>query len=298
MAGAPAILQYAPHLSETDFRRLAGYIHSNVGIKLPPQKKGLLESRLRKRLNRLDMNSYYDYTEYFFSPEGQQEELSHLIDAITTNKTDFFRESNHFTYLTETALPKLMRTTAKATKHIHIWSSACSRGDEPYTLAMVMEDFLTKQGFDFTITATDISIKVLNMAVKGVYDHDTIEPVPLNFRKKYLLRSKDKSKNMVRIVSDLRDRIHFKRMNLMEDFSFLKKFDVIFCRNVIIYFDAPTTRNLMQRICEQLKPGGFLFMGHSELLEHHLLPVVPTASTVYQKNKRQKEDPCPIELKS
>ena len=279
-------LQATPHLSETDFRQLAEYIHSTVGIKLPPQKKGLVESRLRKRLNHLGMTSYFEYTKYFFSPEGQQDELSHLIDAITTNKTDFFRESNHFTYLTETALPELMGTTARATKKIEVWSSACSRGDEPYTLSMVMDDFLKKRGFDFNITATDISLKVLNIATKAVYDHEIVDPVPLNFRRKYLLRSKDRSKNMVRIVPDLREKIQFKRLNLMEGFTFLKKFDVIFCRNVIIYFDAPTTRSLMQRMCEQLKPGGFLFMGHSELLEHHLLPIVPTASTVYQKNIR------------
>ncbi|MFA5904240.1 MAG: protein-glutamate O-methyltransferase CheR [Desulfobacula sp.] len=284
MKDAPVALQSTPHISGTDFKRLAGYIHSTVGIKLPPQKKGLLESRLKKRLNKLGMDSYYEYTEYFFSPEGQQDELSHLIDAITTNKTDFFREPNHFTYLTETALPELMQKKAKILKHIDVWSSACSRGDEPYTLAMVLDDFLTKQGFDFSITATDISSKVLNIATKGVYDHETIEPVPLNFRKKYLLRSKDESKNMVRIIPDLREKIQFKRLNLMESFTFLKKFDVIFCRNVIIYFDAPTTRNLMQRICGQLKPGGFLFMGHSELLEYHALPVEPAASTVYQKN--------------
>lgn len=286
MNTASVPIQMTLHISEGDFKRISEFIHSTVGIKLPPQKKGLVESRLRKRLSRLGMDSYKDYTDYLFSPAGMADELTHLIDAITTNKTDFFREPNHFTFLTEIALPELMRTTAKTLKHINVWSSACSRGDEPYTIAMVLEDFLPRHRFDFSITATDISLKVLDIAVKGVYDHDTIEPVPLNFRKKYLLRSKDKTNNRVRIVPGLRDKIQYRRLNLMEDFSFLKKFDIIFCRNVIIYFDPPTTRKLMARMCEQLKPGGFLFMGHSELLEHQLLPVLPVGSTVYQKTDK------------
>lgn len=283
MTHSTSTLQSMSGLSRADFKRLGEFIHEKLGIKMPEHKKNMLESRLRRRLNRLNMDSYSQYTEYFFSREGFKDELPHFIDVITTNKTDFFREPNHFKYLTKKALPELMAAKTGGVKQINVWSSACSRGDEPYSLAMVLDDFLRKRGFDYTVIATDISSKVLNIAVKGVYDHGTIEPVPFDLRKKYLLRSKDKKKNLVRIVPDLRAKVNFRQLNLMSDFRFPKKFDVVFCRNVIIYFDKSTTHDLMLRICRQIKTGGFLFMGHSEVLEISSLPIVPVVSTVYQK---------------
>lgn len=274
-----------PTLSLTDFKRLGSFIHSNLGIKMPDQKKGMVESRLRKRLKSLSMESYSQYIKFLFSPEGVKQELPHFIDAVTTNKTDFFREPNHFEYLIKNAVPELIRSKPTiGNKMINVWSSACSRGDEPYTLAMVLDDFLrNRPGVDFSITATDISLKVLETGARGVYDQSIVEPVPLMLKKKYLLKSRDRSKNIVRISPCLRKKIQFRQLNLMNEFRSQGKFDVIFCRNVTIYFDKSTTDDLMKRLISRIHVGGYLFMGHSELLDYRNLPVIPVASTVYQK---------------
>lgn len=273
-------------LSKSDFKDLGNFIHSNLGIKMPDIKRGMVESRLRKRLNHLNMNSYAEYCSYLFSAEGIVKELPYFIDEITTNKTDFFREPHHFNFMLEHALPDLVRNMgAGVGKKLMAWSSACSRGDEPYTLAMVLSEYgRVRKGFDFSILATDISTKVLETAVAGIYDSQIIEPVPMEYRKRYLLRSKDKKKDLVRIRPELRRKIIFRQMNLMDnDFRIKSTFDILFCRNVIIYFDKPTTDRLMVKLCDKLVPGGYLFMGHSELLDCSRLPVVAVAPTIYKR---------------
>lgn len=273
-----------PKLSERDFQEIGGFIHETFGIKMPDQKRGMVESRLRKRLKELEMTSYGQYKQFLFSQEGQAGELSHFIDAVTTHKTDFFREPKHFEYLEQHALPELIRLQQKQDiqRPISIWSCACSRGDEPYTLAMVLHN-LMRPGLDYSILATDISRKMLETGARGVYDHSQIEPVSMALRKKYLLRSRDKTRHLVRIIPELRQKIEFRQLNLINAFTFRTQFDVIFCRNVTIYFDKPTTDSLMERLCDRIRPGGYLFMGHSELLNPRSLPLVPVASTVYQK---------------
>lgn len=273
-------------LSKSDFRDLGSFIHSRLGIKMPDIKRGMIESRLRKRLNRLNMNSYGEYCSYLFSAEGMDKELPYFIDEITTNKTDFFREPHHFNFMLEYALPDLVRHSgAGVGKKLMVWSSACSRGDEPYTLAMVLSEYgRVQKGFDFSILATDISTKVLETALAGIYDAQIIEPVPMEYRRRYLLRSRDKKKNLVRIRPELRRKILFRQLNLMDkDFKIRHKVDLLFCRNVIIYFDKPTTDRLMVKLCDKLVPGGYLFMGHSELLDCSRLPVVPVAPTIYKR---------------
>lgn len=272
-------------MTEREFARFSEFIYDTCGIKMPPVKKTMLEARLQKRLRKLGLCSFKDYSEYLFSRAGTETELVHLIDVVTTNKTDFFREPAHFDYLVANALPELMvRTGAGLRKPLSIWSAGCSSGEEPYTLAMVLSEFSEQQNIAFSILATDICTTVLNKAKLAVYDEERVEPVPLALRRKYLLRGKGDQKGMVRIVPQLRNRITFRRLNFMDgDFGMREPMDIIFCRNVVIYFDKPTQERLLNKFYRQLIPGGYLFMGHSETLSGLDVLFVQMASTVYRK---------------
>ena len=275
-----------PLMGDKDFKRISEFIHSSFGIKLPPAKKIMLEGRLRKRLRSLGLDSFKLYCEYLFSPEGMKAECTHMVDVVTTNKTDFFREGAHFDYLVQNVLPELVgRYGLGVQTPLNVWSSACSTGEEPYTLAMVLHEFAEScPGFSYSIFATDISSRVLEKAIKAIYDHDRILPVPLALRKKYLLKGKNGGGRMVRIVPALRSRVSFRRLNLMdEEYHIREMMSVVFCRNVLIYFDRPTQEMLLARICNQLIPGGYLFTGHSETLHRMELPLIPVATTVYRK---------------
>lgn len=267
-----------------DFKRLGAFIHAELGIKMPDAKRGMVESRLRRRLTVLGMTSYSDYCTFLFSPAGMEKELVEFINVITTNKTDFFREGHQFVYLKETALPELMESGI-VRGSFSVWSSACSRGHEPYTLAMVLAEFgRTRGNLSFHILGTDISTRVLDIAKKAVYDHEEIEPVPLDLRKRYLLRSRDREKRLVRIVPGLRSRVKFRRLNLMDDqYPMVDQMDVIFCRNVMIYFERQTQEALLARLCRHLKAGGYLFVGHSEVIQCRKLPLVNRGASIYRK---------------
>lgn len=271
-------------LSDSDFNRLGVFIGNTCGIKMELPKRAMLESRLMKRLRATGIPTPHEYVDYLFSPEGQAHEQIHMIDAVTTNKTDFFREPAHFALLSETVLPGLL-DDGNARNNVFIWSAGCSTGEEPYTLAMVMSEYgAAHRNFKFRILATDISTRVLDAAEQGVYEEAKVEPVPMEIRRKYLLRSKDPSRRLVKIVPEVRSRIEFRRLNLMdENFAIHEPVDIIFCRNVIIYFDRPTQKRLMTRFIKHLRPGGCLFLGHSESLQGLNLPLVQAASTVYQR---------------
>ncbi len=272
-------------MTDREFARFSEFIYDTCGIKMPPVKKTMLEARLQKRLRKLGINSFKDYSEYLFSRTGTETELVHLIDVVTTNKTDFFREPAHFDYLVSQALPELMeRIGAGLRKPLSIWSAGCSSGEEPYTLAMVLSEFSEQQNISFSILATDICTTVLDKARLAVYDEERIDPVPLSLRRKYLLRGKGEQKGLVRIVPQLRHRITFRRLNFMDgDFGMREPMDIIFCRNVVIYFDKTTQERLLNKFYRQLIPGGYLFMGHSETLSGLDVPFVQMASTVYRK---------------
>ena len=276
-----------PSLAMADFRRLGKYIHAEFGIKMSDAKRGMVESRLRKRLNVLDISSYEEYCAFLFSPRGQKDELPYFINQITTNKTDFFRESKQFDYLKKKALPELLSSVPPGgAKTLYLWSSACSRGHEPYTLAMVLSEYAEQQNkrIGFSILGTDISTDVLNVAQKAIYTYEEIEPVPMALRKKYLLRSKDRSKNMVRIVPSLRSKVRLLRLNLMNKrYTSIEQMDIIFCRNVMIYFEKETQNQILHKLLSHLKPGGFLFMGHSEVIQHAEFPLKSVHTTIYQK---------------
>lgn len=276
----------ASGLSRRNFGRLSAFVSEHCGIRLPPAKKTMLEARLRRRLRALGMKSYDDYCDYLFGPEGQRDEVVRMIDQVTTNKTEFFRESVHFDYLVRTCLPRFCDAAkGGAWRKMILWSAGCSTGEEPYTLAMVLSEFReTRPGFRFSILATDISTRVLEKAALGIYDAESVAPVPPAMKLKYLLKSKDRSKGLVRVAPALRSQVSFRRLNLMdEDFGIREASDVIFCRNVIIYFDKPTQEELVNRLARRLAPGGHLFLGHSETLCGMDVPLVQMAPTVYRR---------------
>lgn len=273
-------------LSMHDFRRLSGFISSECGIKMPDAKKVMLEARLRKRLRWLGLGSFEEYCDYLFSPEGMANELIHMIDVVTTNKTDFFREPRHFDYLVEHVLPDLIGRCGSGLKRkLKVWSAGCSTGEEPYTIAMVLSEFREKcPSFDFSIEATDISTKVLEKASRGVYAEEKIATVPPVLKKKYVMVSKDRNKRLVRVAPELRVSVRFRRLNFMEDdFDIDAPVDIIFCRNVIIYFDKQTQERLLNHLCGHLIPGGYIFTGHSETLSGLNTPLVTVGPMVYKK---------------
>jgi len=273
-------------LSRDDFHRLSELIYNESGIKLTDGKRVMLEARLQKRLKMLNIDSFEKYTDYIFSPEGQENELLHMIDVVTTNKTDFFREPAHFDYLTNQAIPELLRNhPVSMRKSLMIWSAGCSSGEEPYTIAMVVNECLEKYPYStYLILATDISTRMLDIGKLGIYTADRIECVPDLYKKKYFLKSKDRTKNLVRIIPEMRARVRFRRLNFMEgDFGFRERMDIIFCRNVIIYFDKMTQERLLKRICNYLSYRGYLFMGHSETLFGMNLPLSQVAPTIYKR---------------
>ena len=248
----------------------------------------MVESRLRKRLRSLKLCSYSEYCDFLFSDRGMEEELKFFIDVITTHKTDFFREPDHFEYLVQKVVPELIAKKGPGLgRRLNIWSAASSNGKEAYTLAFVLDEFRQKKSdldFDYFILGTDISTDVLEEARKAIYDHEDIEPVPIDLRKKYFLRSKDPGKNLVRVAPGVRNKVKFRQLNLMaDDYQLREPMDIIFCRNVIIYFDKKTQDDLILRLCKHLKPGGYLFMGHSEVLHCIDMPLVSTAPAVYRK---------------
>ena len=269
-------------LSSRNFQRLSTFIQDYSGIKMPANKRTMLEGRLRRRMRATRISDVNAYCHYLFEEDGMDAEVIHLIDAVTTNKTEFFREPAHFDFLINKGLPAL---AAKGKREIKIWSSACSTGAEPYTIAMVMDEFCAQnRGLDYSVLCTDICTEVLDQAIAGRFSEQMIEPVSTARRQRYVMRAKDPSRNEVRIKPHLRGKLSFARLNLMDDaYPVETGLDVIFCRNILIYFDKATQAKVLSRLCSHLAPGGYLFLGHSESIVGIDLPVTQIANTVFQK---------------
>jgi chemotaxis protein methyltransferase CheR len=232
------------------------------------------------------MNTFKDYCDYFFSDEGKRNELQYLINEVTTNKTDFFREPDHFAYLIETVLPKLLEDMDRSNAGtVNIWSAGCSTGEEPYTLAMFLNEFRQKHpGFNYYIQASDISTEVLEKAKMGIYMEERIENITHAFKSKYFNKSRDRNEKLVRLKPFIRTHVDFKQINLMNEDVFRgRKFHIIFCRNVIIYFDRVIQERLIRNFTKMLYPSGYLFLGHSENICSLNVPLVLRAPTVYRK---------------
>ncbi len=270
-------------LSPANFQRLAKLINSYSGIQMPPTKRTMLEGRLRRRVRAIDVQDLNDYCSLLFDEGGLDAEIVHLIDAVTTNKTEFFREPTHFDYVRNVCLPAFDEAGLGRVK---AWSAACSTGAEPYTLAMVLEEHrrATKTHQDYSILCTDLSSQVLEAAVTGAYSEAMIEPVEFDLRRRYLLRSKTPGRREVRIVPTLRSKLKFARLNLMDEtYPVDRDMSLIFCRNILIYFNKETQAQVLTRLCDHLRPGGYLFLGHSESVAGVKLPVTQVSNTVFQR---------------
>lgn len=274
-----------PQLSDSQFKKIASFIQTNVGIKMPSEKKLMVQSRLCTRLKTLKIDDFDTYLDFVFSNtlEGEQE-IALFINAITTNLTNFFRENHHFEFLSQKILPEF---SLNGIRKIELWSAGCSTGQEPYSLAIEIEEFLRQNPGkigDYSILATDISSKVLDKAFDAVYPITEIDNFNLETKKRYFLRSKDLSNPLVRIKPELRQKVNFNRLNFMDDiYPSTPPKHIIFCRNVLIYFDKKTQEKVLTKLIDYLSPGGYLFLGHSETIFGMNLPLKTVASTVYKK---------------
>ncbi len=270
-------------LSDAEFKKFSDLIYQQVGIFMKLEKKELLNARLGKRLRACQLDSFQEYFDFIARPDQQNLEFVLFLDSVSTNFTSFFREVSHFEYLKANVLPELV--AKKSSSHDFVfWSSASSSGEEPYTLAMFLNEFgAQNQGFRYKIMATDISTRVLAMAANGVYPLEQTTKVPLDILKKYFQKGLGNSTGRVKVKDDIRRQVAFKRFNLMDDFPWHGEMDVIFCRNVMIYFDRPTQEKLIGKFYACLNKGGYLFIGHSESIASLKHEFVQVEATTYKK---------------
>lgn len=253
-------------ISDTEFRQLRDLIHQRFGINLTEQKRSLLVGRLQKLMRNLDLPTFASYYEYL-SNDKTESSLSELVDLISTNHTYFNREKDHFDYFSQTALPTIIEKLRRENrKDLRIWCAGCSTGEEPYTLLMLMMEYLGNEysSWDAGILATDISDRALTIARRGTYEADRVRQLPDPFPRKYFTPA---GSGQMAVIDRVRKEATFRRFNLMNtSFPFKKPFQMIFCRNVMIYFDQPTREALVARYHRFTEPGGYLFIGHSETL--------------------------------
>lgn len=251
-------------LTDRDFTYFRDLVGQHTGITLGDHKRQLVYGRLSRRLRELRLGSFGEYCHYVEAHADT--ELTELINAITTNLTSFFREQHHFEHLATAALPDILARNATS-RRLRIWSAGCSTGEEPYSIAMTLADaFPTHASWDTRILATDIDSQVIACAQGGVYPEDRIKDLSPERVRRWFLRGKDANANKVRVFPRLQELIAFRQLNLMGDWPMRGPFDVIFCRNVVIYFDKPTQRKLFDRYADLLVPNGYLYVGHSESL--------------------------------
>lgn len=271
-------------LTDHQFKTLGDFIFSNYGIKMPKEKKIMLQSRLIKRLRALNLTNFKEYVDYVFNGKGDSDEIIYMMDVVSTNKTDFFREPVHFEFMTASILPHIDKIHYISTP-FKVWSAGSSSGEEAYTIAITLHEWAKNNiGFKYSIAGSDISLTMLNHASKAIYDDKRIVEIPDTIKHKYFLRSKIRNNKQVRVVPELRSKTRFFRLNFMDDnYRLNEMFDLIFCRNTLIYFDRETQDNVLVKLCKQLKSGGHLFIGHSESILHNNLPIKQIKPTIYVK---------------
>ena len=274
---------HSPRLNDELFTKFGTLVYEKTGIFLKPGKKELLNARLQKRLRHLGLDSFQAYYDVL-ARDTSGEEVVQFINCVSTNFTSFFREKQHFDLLESRILPEIVGAGGRGGKDVAIWSSACSSGEEPYTIGMVMEAFKDKfPACRYQVIATDISTKVLDIAERGIYPDDKIGQVPYPYLKRFFRKGKDKSAGFVKVRDELRSRLTFQRFNLMDTFPWQEKFDIIFCRNVMIYFNRKTQQDLINKFYGALVPGGSLFIGHSESISSLRHNFNQIESTVFRK---------------
>jgi chemotaxis protein methyltransferase CheR len=279
MHGAPA----QDIMTDAVFQRLAALIQTYSGIQITPQKRTMVEARLHRRMRALGIVQAEDYCHRL---EVDGAEVVQFINDITTNKTDFFREPVHFEFLAEHILPMIARGGRRTIK---IWSAASSIGAGAYTCAMVMEDSCRRFRMDYSILATDICTDVLEAGIKGRFPISMLDPIPEPQRKRYVMMPRDPQRNEFRIAPELRAKVTFQHLNLMDQaYPVARDFDVIFCRNILIYFDQATQAQVLTKLCRHLREGGYLILGHSETLRGHRLPLRAVGhSSIYQRAENE-----------
>jgi len=273
-------------ITDTEFNLFQRLIYDASGIFLTPAKKELLKSRLVKRVREHSLHSFKEYYKYVTESDSSGDELISVLDCISTNLTEFFREIAHFEFLADRLVPGLLETKKKKNeKKIRVWSAGCSTGEEPYTLAMVLSESIPSlMEWDVKILATDISTRVLRKSMMGIYPKERLKGIPPHLSNTYFEREHSASKENFRVKEVLRNMISFRRLNLMDNiFPFKGNFDFIFCRNVMIYFDKKTQGELVSKFYKHLTPQGFLFIGHSESLAGTDNKFKYVQPTIYQK---------------
>ncbi len=272
-------------VSDKEFRMLSELIYAKSGITLGDHKRSLLTGRLNKELKLHGFDNYTDYYHYVVNDSTGQA-LNRLIESISTNLTFFWRENDHFKFFAEVALPEIAAMLRKEKKQdIRIWCAGCSTGEEPYTLAMLLCEYfgVDIHNWDVGVLATDISDRVLETAKKGMYSDENIEKLPSRLRNMYLGREGELSWT---VRENVRNMVLFRKLNLMrEEFPFRKRFHIIFCRNVMIYFDESVRTALVNRFFRCTEPGGYLFIGHSESLRREGCPYAYVRPAVYRKER-------------
>ena len=268
----------SPNLTSKEFKLFRELIYREFGISLSDKKQTLVQTRLRKWLHKMELSSYRQLYDYF---EENPHDLMLLADAITTNVTSFFREQSQWTYLGE-HIPEAYASK----KSLRIWSAACSSGQEPYTIAMFLQSLLQEStSWDIKILATDLSKEILQKAIKGEYRQKDMEGLPKHYRVKYFNKNKTKMGETYSISNSLKELIMFRLFNLVSgNYGLFKnKFDIIFCRNVMIYFDKKTQEDVIKNLLSVLKPGGLLLIGHSESITNLNMSIKSVAPSVYMK---------------
>jgi len=270
-------------ITDKEFKRFSSLVHREFGIFLPDQKRTLVVGRLQNLLRKMKMKSFTEYIDYVENSKDRSV-LSELANRISTNHTYFFRENDHFTYLREKVLPEIVARHEAANNHdLRVWCAASSSGEEPYSIVMTLMEYFGKaySQWQAGLLATDISEKVLRLAMEGVYPDDRMQQIPKQLQNKYFKRH---GADRWKVTEQLRNEVTYRRFNLMEkNFPFKKPFDIIFCRNVLIYFDQPTRIALANRMYNVMAKGSYLFIGHSETLGRDQTPFQYICPAVYRK---------------
>ena len=264
-------------LTDQEFEHIANIVYDACGIVLGSHKREMVYSRLARRIRVHNFASFAEYLAYL--EQNKKTEFSHFINAITTNLTSFFREPYHFDYLRETLIPHILEQN-KASKRVRVWSAGCSTGEEPYSIAMTLSNRFPSN-WDVKILATDLDSNVLAKARQGEYSENAITGLDQSLKKQFFLRNKES--DVYKVRDELKQNIFFKRLNLLQEWPMKGSFDVIFCRNVVIYFDQPTKEMLFTRYAEKLTSNGHLFLGHSESMNKQQTEFVPLGKTMYRK---------------
>ena len=273
-------------LTEEEFRKISQLVYTRFGINLTEKKKVLVKGRLNKLIREMGLSSFSEYHESILNDSGDGSLLT-LVDKISTNHTYFFRENDHFELLAKTVLPEMERRfSATRSKDLRIWCAGCASGEEAYTMAIVLRENLESSFFKDMplILATDISLSALGTADKGVYPVERLAGIPENIRKRYFIQESDTT---FRVADALRKLVLFKRLNFInERYPFKQRFHLIFCRNVMIYFDAETKNRLIEKFHAHLDDDGYLFIGHSETLNRDLRLFSYVQPAAYRKMSR------------